>query len=284
MPRRVVIAGASGLIGTALTESLRRDGVDVVPIVGRSLTSPLDPGALEGATAVVNLAGASVGRLPWTKLYRGELWNSRIQTTRTLATAIRELGSTAPAFLCASAVGFYGHRPGETLTEASGAGDTFLATLSAAWEQEASTAGKHSRIAFLRTAPVLHPRGFLRPMITLTRFGLGGPLGGGRQVWPWISLGDEVRAIRHIIDSDISGPVNLVSPVRATANDIGKSLARHLRRPFLIPAPAWALRLGLGRDAADSLILSDAHVVPDVLESSGFRFEERSFEETIASF
>lgn len=291
---RIVVSGASGLIGSALVRSLRADGIEVVRLVRRPPrgadeiewrpgSEPLDPRAITGARAVVGLNGASIGRLPWTRRYRELLRASRIGPTRTLATAMRELGSEAPAFVSASAVGIYGDRPGERLTEASSPGGTFLARLSADWEEAALAAGPPARVSLLRTAPILHPDGVLKPLIALTRIGAGGPLGTGRQVWPWISLDDEVRAIRHVIDRGVPGPVNLTGPEPATAGEIGRELARRLRRPYLLPAPRWALRLGLGRDAADSLLLADARVEPRALLDSGFAFAHPTAESAIAA-
>ena len=290
----VVIAGASGLIGGALTWSLQADGAKVTRLVRRVSQSPdevewhpgaapLDPAVIAGADAVVGLNGASIGRLPWTSSYRETLRESRLAPTRTLATAIRELGADAPAFLSASATGFYGDRPGETLTETSTPGDTFLAELCVEWERTALEAGPAARVALLRTAPLLHRDGVLKPLITLTKLGVSGPLGRGTQVWPWISLDDEVRAIRHLIEHPISGPVNLTGPTPATASEIGRGLAAEMRRPFLVPAPAWALRLGLGRDATDSLLLPDANTVPSVLTGSGFSFDHPTADRAIAS-
>lgn len=290
----VVIAGASGLIGGALTWSLQADGARVTRLVRRPAQSPdevewhpgsapLDPAVLAGADAVVGLNGASIGRLPWTRSYRETLRESRLVPTRTLAKAIRELGTDAPAFLSASASGFYGDRPGETLTESSAPGDTFLAELCVEWEQTALEAGPEARVILLRTAPLLHRNGVLKPLITLTRFGVSGPLGRGTQVWPWISLDDEVGAIRHLIESAVSGPVNLTGPTPSTASEIGRSLASEMHRPFLVPAPVWALRLGLGRDATDSLLLPDANTVPSVLEASGYSFSHPTAERAIAA-
>lgn len=292
MAQRIVISGASGLIGTALAESLREDAVDVTTLVrrpprraGEVQWAPgereLDPKVLDGASAVVALGGASVGRLPWTPGYRRELVRSRLTTTRTIATAVRALGVDAPALVSASAVGYYGSAPGVTLTEASPAGATFLADLCVRWEDEAARAGDHARVALLRTAPIIHRRGVLKPLIQLTRFGLAGPIGPGTQMWPWISLDDEVRAIRHIIDRQLVGPVNLTGPTPASANDIGRALARRMRRPFWLPAPTFALRLGLSAAAADSLLVSDADVCPAVLEASGFTFRHRTAESAV---
>lgn len=293
--QRVIIAGASGLIGRALTESLTRDGSEVVRLVRRAPSGEfeaewhpevgeLDADALRGATAVVNLAGASIGKLPWTRRYRAELWDSRMQTTTTITQALAELraqGESLPAFVSASAVGYYGDRPGETLTESDTAGSTFMARLCVAWEHAALTAADYTPVALLRTAPVMHPEGVLKPLMLLTKLGVSGPLAGGQQMWPWISLDDEVRAIRHIIDHRIEGPVNLTGPAVASAGEIGRELASLMRRPYLLPAPAWALRLGLGTDAADGLLLSDARLLPAKLLSTGFTFTHPTVREAL---
>lgn len=282
----IVIAGSSGLIGTALTTALRERGDNVVHLVRRAATAPeeaswdpaaaeLNPAVLSGADAIISLGGASVAKLPWTPRYRDELWRSRIDSTRTIVAALHQVaarGDATPAFLSASASGYYGSKPGEQLTEQAAAGDTFLAKLCVAWEAEALRASDVTRVSLLRTSPILHPQGVLRPMIRLTRLGLGGPLGSGRQVWPWISLADEVRAILHILDRRIAGPVNLAGPVAATNAEIGRELARALHRPFWMPAPAFALRPVLSREATDSLLLADANVEPAVLTSTGFVF------------
>ncbi len=294
MPQHVVISGASGLIGTALAAALRADGAEVTELVRRVPRGPheaqwspadgrLDPEILAGADAVVALGGASVGHLPWTKSYQRTLVNSRLDSTRTIVTAVRALGADAPALISASAVGFYGSAPDEILTERSPAGDTFLARLCVAWEGEARRAEDQTRVALLRTAPVVERDGVLAPLIRMTKLGVGGPLGRGTQYWPWISLDDEVRAIRHIIDNEIAGPVNLTGPARATANDLGRAVAHELHRPFWLPAPAWALRLGLSAAAADSLLLADADVRPVVLEESGFVFTHPTVREAVAA-
>jgi uncharacterized protein (TIGR01777 family) len=292
--KRIIISGASGLIGRALTASLRGDGAEVIHLVRRPARSPhevewltgsdvLSPDVLAGADAVVNLNGASIGRLPWTAGYRRVLRESRLRPTRTLATALTALGRDAPAFLSASAVGYYGDRSGASVDESSPAGDTLLARLCVEWEQAALASSDSARVVLLRTAPLLHPDGVLKPMIALTRWGLGGPLGPGTQLWPWISLTDEVGAIRHLIDGTQSGPVNLSGPTTATAGQIGRELARRLHRPYLAPAPSWALRLGLGRAAADSLLLSSVDAVPQVLTDTGYSFRHDSAVAAIAT-
>jgi len=292
--RRVVLAGASGLIGSALLDSLRGDGVEVTSLVRHEPAAPhevqwlqdaaaLDPDVIAGADAVVCLNGASIGHFPWTPSYKSALLWSRITPTRTLAAAVRALGDDAPALVNASATGFYGSQPGVVLTESSKRGSGLLADICVDWEDAARAVGDAARVAMLRTAPVVHEQGVLKPLLLLTKLGVSGPIGRGTQVWPWISLADEVRAIRHVIDSDISGPVNLTGPTRATANDLGFALARRMNRPYLVRAPIWGVKLALGSDATEALLTSDADVRPTVLEESGFAFTYGTVEEAVAS-
>lgn len=291
----VVVSGASGLIGRALVESLRKDGVSIKRLVRSAPQNsdevqwvpgehPLDPAVLDGAAAVVNLNGANIGKLPWSKAYKCELRTSRLQPTHTIAQAIRELGADAPTFVSASAVGWYGSQPGVELDETTGTrGHGFLPELCFEWENAALLGQPYARVATLRTAPIIHPDGVLKPMITLTKLGIAGPLGRGDQVWPWITLDDEVRAIRHVLDSELEGPVNLCGPTRATANDIGRALAKALHRPFWAPVPAAALKVVLGKDAADGLLLAHADVRPAKLLDDGFEFLHSTVEDAVAS-
>jgi hypothetical protein len=292
--RRIVVAGASGLIGRALVDSLRADGIAVTRLVRRTaeaadevewLTTgePLDPAVLEGAHAVIGLNGANIGRFPWTSGYKSTLLWSRIAPTRALARAVRELGTGAPHFVSASAVGYYGSRPGAVLTENAPRGESFLADLCGEWEGAAFGAGTDAAVSVLRTAPVVHPDGVLKPLMLLTRLGLSGPIGRGTQAWPWISLEDEVRAIRHVIDARLTGPVNLSGPTRATANDLGFALAVRMNRPFLVRAPVWGMKLVLGADATEAILTADAHVVPQALEKSGFVFSNPTVEDAVAA-
>ncbi|WZH36966.1 MAG: TIGR01777 family oxidoreductase [Microbacterium enclense] len=292
--RRVVLAGTSGLIGSALAESLRADGVEVTSLVRHDPAgahevrwlqdaTPLDPDVLAGADAVVCLNGASIGRFPWTPSYKSTLLWSRLTPTRTLATAIRTLGDEAPALVNASATGYYGSQPGALLTEDSARGRGFLVDVCVEWENAARSAGDRARVALLRTAPIVHEKGVLKPLLLLTKLGVSGPIGRGTQVWPWITLEDEVRAIRHVIDSDLEGPVNLTGPTRATANDLGFALARRMNRPYALRAPVWGMKLALGSDATDALLVADADVRPRALEESGFAFTHRTVEEAVAS-
>lgn len=292
MLRRVVLAGASGLIGSALSDRLRADGVEVTTLVRRPTRAPYEitwhpedgvvpQDALAAADAVVALNGASIGRIPWTPGYKSTLLWSRLTPTRVLARALGELGADAPHFVSASAVGFYGSAPRCTLDESSPGGAGFLAELCREWEASARRAG--DRVTLLRTAPIVHPQGVLAPLMLLTRAGLAGPIGRGNQVWPWISLHDEVEAIRHVLHEQLVGPVNLTGPTRATANDLGFALARRMNRPFLLRAPLWAMRAVLGRDMVDAVLASDAHVVPAALTASGFTFRHATVEDAVAA-
>lgn len=287
---RVVVAGSSGLIGRALVDALRADGTAVTRLVRRTPTAPdevrwldapsLDPAVLDGADAVVNLCGASVGRLPWTAGYRRELVASRLTPTRVLARAVSHL-DRPPLLVSASASGYYGSAPGRPFDEGSAPGDGFLARLCVDWEEAAREAG--DRVALLRTAPLVHPAALLKPLVPLARAGLAGPLGSGRQIWAWISLEDEVRAIRHVLAHRLTGPVNLAGPSAASASELVGALARRLGRPFLVPAPAWALRTLLGRDFAEAMLLADADVAPSALRASGFSFVHDTVEAAIAA-
>jgi uncharacterized protein (TIGR01777 family) len=200
---------------------------------------------------------------------------------RAIARSVRELGGDAPAFVAASAVGYYGSAPGVELTETSERGESFLSDLCGEWEAAALAAGPHARVTLLRSAPVIHPEGVIKPLFVLTKLGLSGPIGRGTQAWPWISLDDEVRAIRHVIDAGVAGPVNLTGPTRATANDLGFALAVRMNRPFAVRAPVWAIRLVLGKDATEAILTSDMNVVPTVLSASGFTFTHPTVEAAV---
>lgn len=288
---RIVLAGASGLLGQALAEAYRGRKTTVVRLVRRPPSSPdevqwepgerLDPRVVAGARAVVCLNGASIGRFPWTARYKEVLTESRLVPTRTLAHALGELGSDAPAFVASSGINYYGSATDGRVVESRASGRGFLANLCREWESAAEEAGPHARVAHLRTSPVVHREGVLKPLMLLTRAGLSGRIGTGRQVWPWISFTDAIRAIEHVIDRGVQGPINLVGPQRATANDFGFALARHMNRPYLVPAPVWAMKLALSEDAVNDLLLVNVDAAPDALEKSGFEFAHRTVEEAI---
>ena len=292
MSQHIVVGGASGLIGSALVKALQERGDQVSMLVRREAhtaseiewdpaTGTLDATKLASASAVVVLNGASIGKLPWTRSYREVLYSSRLDPVRTVVQALKELGSDSPALISGSAVGFYGSRPGVELNETASAGDTFLARLCVAWESEARRAEAITPVALLRTSPVIHRDGVLKPLLKLTKWGLGGPLGSGKQIWPWISLVDEVAAILHTIDSQLVGPVNICGPNRATMRETGRAVARELHRPYWLPVPTSALRLTVGRDVRDSLLTTDADVQPTALLASGFKFQHPTVSDAI---
>lgn len=288
--KRVVIAGASGLVGSALTEALRARGDEVVRLVrkdpqpGDVLWDPasgsLDPAAVDGVTAVVNLSGASIGRLPWTPRYKRKILRSRIAATSTLVTAMRAAEVAPEVFLSASASGYYGSRHHETLTEDSPRGTGFLSEVTAQWERAATEAEDITRVVIARSGIVVATNGVLKPLVLLTRAGLSGPLGGGRQLWPWVSLADEVAALLHLLDGTLSGPVNVTGPTGASANDLMRHLARRMRRPFFLPVPAFAVTAVLG-DASRDLLLVDQHPQPKRLLDDGFSFRHTSVEQAV---
>ena len=282
-PQRVAITGASGLIGSALSGFLSSRGDDVVHLVRREpraayeiswdpASRKLDPGALSGVTAVVHLAGAGVGEHRWTQAYKQEILASRVDGTATIATALADLGEPI-ALVSGSAIGAYGDRGDEMLTEDSDSGQGFLAGVVRAWEAATRPAQEAGlRVVHARTGLVLtRDGGAMQRVLPLARLGLAGPLGTGRQYWSWITLHDELRALAHLIDQDLAGPVNLVStqPLRQAA--VMKALGAQLGRPAVLPAPALALRVALGEFASD--VLASARVLPSVLTASGFVFE-----------
>jgi hypothetical protein len=283
---RVLIAGASGLIGQELGRQLVATGHTPVPLVRRQPAGNneirwdpaalvLDPSVLDDIDAVVNLSGASLARLPWTPSYREEILRSRLRATRTLTDALGRAATPPTVLLNGSAVGIYGDRPGEILNEESAVGTDFLADVVARWEAEAQLAPDPTRVVMLRTGLVLAKGGALKPLLPLAKLGLAGPLGGGTQHWPWVSLYDEAAAIVHLLTSSLSGPVNLVGPTPATSNDIIKGLAVALHRPFLLPVPKPMLTLLL-QDAARQLLLADQKVSPEKLLDDGFEFAHRT--------
>ena len=280
--RTVAVTGASGLIGTALTAALEKRGDRVVPIGRRPTDGGVvwDPGArqidettLDDIDAVVHLAGERIdGR--WTATKKRRILDSRVEGTEVLAGALANLDHPPAVVVSASAIGFYGDRGDEELTEDSQPGTGFLAEVCERWEAAAAPiASPDTRLVLARTGIVCTPdAGALGRMLALTRLGLGGRLGNGRQWWPWITLEDEVRALLHLLDTPIVGPVNLVAPGICRNAEFVRSLARALRRPAVLPAPALALRAALG-EMANGLLLASARVRPARLEDSGFKFK-----------
>jgi uncharacterized protein (TIGR01777 family) len=279
----VVLAGASGLIGTALRAGLRADGHRVKtlvrqPVSGRADVASwdparglLDPAFLASADAVVCLSGAGVGARRWTPAYKQTIWRSRVDSVATLARTLAEHGGPR-ILVAASAVGYYGDTGDVEVDEAAPPGATFLSRVCAEWEAAADPARAAGvRVVHLRSGLVLAKAGgLLARLIPLVRLGIGGPLGSGRQFYPWIALADELAAIRFVLDHDVAGPVNLTAPAPVRNADFTRALGRVLHRPTVLRVPGPAARLALGEFATEVLIGQRA--VPRRLLDAGFRF------------
>ncbi|MDA1010634.1 MAG: TIGR01777 family oxidoreductase [Chloroflexi bacterium] len=280
---KVAITGSSGLIGSALTRHLRETGHEVVEMRrgarsdARAVWNPeegwIREGALDGIDAVVNLGGASIGGGRWTEARKQVLRDSRIAATRALVDQLRAYGIRPAAFVQGSGVDVYGGRGDERLEESAGPGDTFLAQLVIDWEAEARRAEElGARVVFARTSFVVdREASAFKRLILPIKFGVGGPLGGGRQWFPWVHLEDEVRALAFLLTADISGPVNIAAPETVTNAGITKALGSALKRPTLFPVPGIALKLLLG-EMAQVLLLDSKRIVPRVLAEAGFEW------------
>jgi uncharacterized protein (TIGR01777 family) len=284
---KVIIAGASGFLGHALQRELIGHGHVVSTLVRRAPASAteiewhperheLDPAALANAGAVVCLSGAGIEAKRWNPEYKRLLRDSRVEATRTIANALTALDESVrpPTFLSASATGFYGERGDQPLPETATAGTGFLADLVVDWEAATQPAVDSGvRVATLRTGLVLAASGgLLARLIPIFKLGIGGKLGSGKQYQPWISLADEVAAIRHVLTTDsISGPVNLAGPAPVRNVELSKAIGRVLHRPSVLPAPAFGIRLVIG-ELADEGALASQRVIPEVLLTSGYEF------------
>ncbi|MFI2199611.1 TIGR01777 family oxidoreductase [Streptomyces sp. NPDC020192] len=290
---RIAVAGASGLIGSALVRSLTADGHKVVRLVRRAAAKPdevcwdpqgqyVDAAGLTGVSAVVNLAGAGIGDRRWTPAYKRLLRDSRVLGTAALAEAVAALPEPPRVFVNGSAIGFYGDTGDRAVDEEAPPGDGFLAELCVEWEEAAAPAQEAGvRTVFARTGLVVaRGGGAWGRLFPLFRAGLGGRVGDGRQYWSYIALHDEVAAIRHLIDAEsLSGPFNLTAPQPLTNREITAAMARVLRRPAPFAVPAPVLRAVLGEMAGD--VLGSQRVLPRRLLESGFRFAFPDIEQAI---
>lgn len=285
MARRIAIAGATGFLGRALARSLTADGWSVVPVVrrrtgdGQALWDPaagtIEATALAGVEAVVHLAGESIAGSRWTAARKRAIRDSRVGSTRLLATALAALDPPPAVLVSASAVGIYGDRGDEILTEASPPGTGFLPDLAVAWEAAAAPAAQAGiRVVHPRFGIVLAPSGgALAEMLPFFRAGLGGPIGDGRQWMSWLTRDEAVAIIRFAIETPaLRGPVLAVSPNPVTNRDFATALGAALHRPALLPVPAFALRLRFG-ELADAALLASHRAVPAALEAAGYRFQ-----------
>lgn len=293
-PQRVLIAGASGLIGRALTPFLQTQGHSVVRLVRRApgdadevfwnpAGGEIDVAALEGVDAIINLSGENVGGGRWTAARREAITRSRLDATKTLVGAVQKLRRKPSVWVNASAVGFYGERGDEVLTEASEGGRGFLPDVCRAWETQAEEAGRVGlRTVLLRFGVVLTPAGgALGKLLPVFRAGLGGRIGSGRQWMSWIGIDDAIGAIYHaIVEARCVGPVNVVAPEAVTNAAFVSTLARVLHRPAVLPVPAGVLRAVLG-EMADATLLASTRAVPQKLLASGFEFRAATLEEAL---
>lgn len=291
----IVISGSSGFIGSALVQELQRLRHRPVRLVRRNpgpdeirwdpAAGTIDAASLEGLDAVIHLAGAGIGDRRWNAKYKELLLQSREQPTTLLATTLASLSRPPAVLLSASAIGFYGDRGEETLTEASSAGSGFLPDLVKRWEAATSPASAAGiRTSLMRTGVVFSPEGgALKKLLPLFRLGLGGPMGHGRQYVSWISLVDEVRAIVHLLTTDLPGPVNLTAPHPVTNAEQAKMLGKAMHRPSIMRAPAFAPRLLLGAEMADALLFDSAKILPERLLGSGFTFTHDTLDTALAA-
>lgn len=291
----VAITGASGLIGGALSSSLRADGHRVLRFQRGGVTAGdtigwdpdsgrIDAPALEGLDAVVHLAGEGIGEHRWSDDQKRRILDSRVRGTAVLAAAVASRERKPRVFVSGSAVGYYGNRGDEILTEQSAPGDDFLAGVCVAWEAQTEPAREAGvRTVLARTGIVLDGHGgALKAMLTPFKLGVGGRQGSGKQWMSWIALADEVGAIRHAIENEsVQGPVNLVAPNPATNAEFSSTLGRVLHRPTILPTPMLPLKLRFGTELVESLLLGSQRVAPAQLQATGYEFGLASLDDAL---
>ena len=299
---KIVIAGGSGFLGSALSRALTRDGHDVL-VLTRSTTSKASSeprlsfvqwtpdgtvgawvSAVNRADIVVNLAGESIAAKRWSEAQKQKLRNSRLLATRSLTSAIRQAARPPSAFISGSAVGYYGDRGNETITETSSPGTDFLAELAKDWEAAANEVSSLTRVALVRTGIVLDRTGGALPkMLPPFQMFVGGPLGTGTQYMPWIHKEDWVRMVSWMMTTEgARGPLNATSPSPVTNAEFSKALGRVLKRPSVLPAPAFALRIALG-EMADALLLSGQRALPVRATDLGFSFRYSNIDDALTN-
>jgi hypothetical protein len=275
---RVLISGYTGLVGTEVAKQLRAAGHEAIKL---ERNEPNLAALIETIDAVVNLAGATTGKIPWTKRYKEEIVSSRLETTKKIVAAINGAKRKPKVLVSGSASGYYGDCGDTVLDESSPKGTGFLSDLAAQWEAEALKA--QTRVVLARTTMVMsRQKGALGRLLPLIKLGVGGPLGSGKQWWAFISLQDEAAAIIHLINKpDASGAYNLTAPEAATCTDIVKSLAKRLHRPAIFKVPSFAMKLLIG-EAAIELLLCSQKMTANRLLDSGFKFAHPTLAEASA--
>ncbi len=288
---RVAVTGSTGFIGTALMAALRTKGHEVVRVVRGPAphgevavrwdpeAGTIDAAGLEGVDGVVHLAGEPIASKRWSDEQKRRIIESRRKGTTLLAETLAGLEAKPSVLVSASGIDYYGDRGDEVLTESSGPGDGFLAEVCVAWEgATASAADAGIRVATTRTGMVLSLDGGAFPrLVNLTRFGLGGRLGGGRQWWSWITLADQVSAVAFLLANEVGGPVNLTAPGPVTNAEFAATLGRALHRPTFLPTPSFGPKLVLG-EMADELLFASKRVHPAKLTAAGFSFGHAELE------
>jgi uncharacterized protein (TIGR01777 family) len=292
---KVLVTGSHGLVGKALVATLIKEGDEVLSLVRRErhFGSPeiewdpnrgvIDGAHLEGLNAVIHLAGESIAEGRWTEEKKRRIQSSRVEGTELLSQTLAKLAHPPQSFLCASAIGFYGNRGSEVLTEASAPGEEFLSEVCVEWEQATQTAAeKGIRVVNLRFGVILSSKGgALARMITPFKMGVGGRVGTGQQWISWITLDDVVGAIRFALThNSLKGPVNVVSPNPVTNADFTTELGKALSRPTLFPMPAFGVRLAFG-EMGEALLLSSQRVIPESLSNAGFKFAHPNLEDAL---
>lgn len=290
---RIAITGSSGLIGSALVRSLEADGHAAVRVVrsggGKNTVrwdidrGEIDAAGLEALDGVVHLAGEGIAEKRWTDDQKRKILESRTKGTALLANTVAALNDKPPVLVSGSAIGVYGNRGDEQLTEASAPGSGFLADVVVAWEAAAGPAEAAGiRVSKIRTGIVLDKDGgVLQRLVGLARFGLLGKLGSGQQWMSWISLADQLGAIRFLLEHDVAGPINLTAPTPVTNAVFTKALGRVLKRPTFLPVPSFGPKLLVGSELAQALLLDGQRVLPEVLLDAGYEFRHSDLETTL---
>lgn len=290
---KILITGSTGFIGKRLTEQLLSKGHSITRLV-RSSDEPglvwdpekhiLDISRLEGYDAVIHLAGESIqGR--WTARKKKKIIDSRTKNTAFLVESLLKLKTPPKAFISASAIGYYGDRADESLTESSPPGNDFLAEVCIKWEAATTPlAAAGIRVVHVRTGIVLHPDGgALKPLLLPTKFGVAGPLGSGSQWWSWVSMQDMLGIYVFAVENEtVKGAINAVSPNALRQKDFQKILSKVLHRPSFMPLPAFAIKIMFGEMSA--LLLNSQHVIPEKLEKLGYSFKDTNLEATLENF